>query len=122
VTISSDFSSAVKTVEAPEDNGNMEPIRDSDGNGVPGHFDAKSDDDNISPAPQVVLHEIFSADAEGNGILDFLNESESESQMEEMHDKDFGRNQENIRSFVSLISRLGHAQRAIPRTFAQCTG
>jgi hypothetical protein len=121
VTISSDLPSSVKMVEATEDNGNMEPIRDSDGDRVPGHIDAKSDGGNISPASQAVLHEMLSGDADGNGILDFLNESGGESQIGQMYDKDFERKQEKVRSFVSLMSMLGNAQLAIPRTFVQCT-
>jgi hypothetical protein len=50
----------------------------------------------------------LSAHADGDGILYFVDRGGSESQMEQVSDKDSERKQENIRSFMSCMSMLGN--------------
>jgi hypothetical protein len=104
VAISSDLPSGMKTVAATEDCGNLEPIKDSDKDGIPDYLDATPNGDDVSPATQALIDEMLSTDTDGDGILDFLDATGSETQIEQMYDKDFERKQENVRAFISLMS------------------
>ncbi|MDR0418263.1 MAG: hypothetical protein LBH08_02420 [Puniceicoccales bacterium] len=108
VAIGSELPAEMKTVAATEDNGNMEPVQDADGDGILDHFDVNPGENGISPAAQALLDEMFTADADGDGILDFLDRTGNETQVEQMYDKDFEPGRANVRAFMSLMSMMNH--------------
>jgi hypothetical protein len=77
MAISSHFPSAGKKVEATEVNSNMEPIQDSNGDGVPGHFAMTSYGNHISLATHVILDGMLSADDNDYNIPEFLDRRRS---------------------------------------------
>jgi hypothetical protein len=85
----------MKTVTATEEVGHMEPTEDSDHDGIRDHVDVNPNDEPISSATQVVLDGIFDSDTdsdrdkESDGILEFLDETGKESQMERWYDAEF---------------------------------
>jgi hypothetical protein len=104
VVISSELLSGMKTVAATTYNGNSELIKDSDKDGIPDYLDATLNDDDISSATQALVDEMLSIDIDGDSILDFLDKRGSETQIEQMYDKELERKQENLRAFISLMS------------------
>ncbi|MDR2372108.1 MAG: hypothetical protein LBD60_03105 [Puniceicoccales bacterium] len=87
--------------------------KDSDGDGDPDYLDSSPYGDENSPALQHLLDAILSADSDGDGILDFIDWTGSESQIEQMYDKDFerkleARKEEAMRGFLSLMSMLNN--------------
>ncbi|MDR1303220.1 MAG: hypothetical protein LBJ81_01215 [Puniceicoccales bacterium] len=128
VKISSDSPTAMKTAAATEEVGNMEfitelrsitepamelitelrsamePIEDSDNDGVPDAYDVNPNGESVSPATQAFLDEIFHTDTDGDGVLDFLDRTGSESQMEQWIDAEFEMQTENVRAFATLMS------------------
>jgi hypothetical protein len=102
-----------RTVEQINEEGNLEVKKDSDKDGVPDHLDGSPYGDETSPATQAFLNEMLSTDTDGDGILDFLDRTGSESQIEQMYDKDFerkleARKEEAMRGFLSLISMFNN--------------
>jgi hypothetical protein len=112
LTITSDPSSAMKTVAATLESGNLDPIMDSDKDGVPDYLDATPNGEAISPAEQQLIDTMFSTDTDGDGILDFLDKTGSETQIEQMYDADFARGleqrMENVRALISLMSMFNN--------------
>ncbi|MDR2812905.1 MAG: hypothetical protein LBB05_03930 [Puniceicoccales bacterium] len=93
----------------------LKPIgeRDSDGDGTIDELDATPNGDDIDPATQAFIDEMLTTDTDGDGILDFLDRTGSETQIEQMYDKDFERKleerkHENVRAFMSLMSMFGN--------------
>jgi hypothetical protein len=104
VEISSANPTAMKTVAATEEVGNMEPPEDSDNDGIPDRVDVNRNGESISPETQKILDTMFSTDSDSDGILDFLDKTGSESQMEQWYDREFKMKTEMVRAFASLMS------------------
>ncbi|MDR0590608.1 MAG: hypothetical protein LBG09_02015 [Puniceicoccales bacterium] len=104
IEISSANPIAMKTVAATEEVGNMEAIEDSDNDGIPDHVDVNPNSESVSPATQAFLDAVFHTDTDSDGILDFLDKTGSESQMEQWYDEEFKMQTEMVRAFASLMS------------------
>jgi hypothetical protein len=102
-----------RTVEQVDEEGNLETQKDSDKDGILDYLDGSPYGDETSPAAEELLNKLLSTDTDGDGILDFLDRTGSESQIEQMYDKDFerkleARKEEVMRGFLSLISMFSN--------------
>ncbi|MDR2200570.1 MAG: hypothetical protein LBN94_00430 [Puniceicoccales bacterium] len=97
----------MSTVEQVLNEGNEKlDLGDDDKDGIPNYLDASSPLLNEAALDNLTTQ--LNLDSDGDGVLDFLDPTGSDSRIEQMYDEEAALKQENVRAFISLLSMLNN--------------